>query len=93
VVDDSAADASYREVIALLDAQRKDLLAEIAKLAARLDLRYEAHSAHHEAEAKTHEQEHAHEQDRRVGYIRWAVTTLMTGLGVLVAIYAALGRP
>lgn len=66
--------ATIREVIALVEGIRKELLAELEKF------------------EQTHEIEHQRESDRRTGYIRWAVTTVMTGLGTLFAIVWALGH-
>jgi hypothetical protein len=57
-----------------------------------LDTRFEAHYTRHEKDADLHQATHDRDTDRRNGYLRWAVTTIMTGVGVLVAIYAALGR-
>jgi hypothetical protein len=87
--DEGQATASIREVISLVDASRKEILAEIEKLKGKVDAKFDTHAAKHEAEHDTHKVEHQRDADRRAGYIRWAVTTIMTGLGVLVAIYVA----
>lgn len=66
--------ATIREVIALIEGIRKELLAELEKF------------------EQTHRVEHEREGDRRAGYIRWAVTTLMTGIGTLFAVLWAVGH-
>jgi hypothetical protein len=87
--ESDGAKATIREVLSLVEASRREILAEIEKLQIRVDTKFDAHSAKHEAEHETHKVEHRRDSDRRTGYIRWAVTTIMTGLGVLVAIYVA----
>ena len=82
--------ASYREVRALIDSARREIVAEIEKLQAKLDARFDGHAAKHEAEQQAHDIAHRREADRRTGYIRWAVTSLLTGAGVLLSIYLAL---
>jgi hypothetical protein len=85
-VDDDTARANIREVIAVAEGIRKELMAEVASLSARLDARFEAHASKHDAEIQAHEVSHQREEDRRVGLLRWAVTTLITGIGTLFAI-------
>lgn len=78
--------ATIREVMSLVEASRKEILAEIEKLEQKVDYRFDTHTADHKAEHDTHKVEHHREADRRAGLIRWAVTTVMTGLGTLFAI-------
>jgi hypothetical protein len=87
--DTDGARATIREVIALVEASRREILTEIEKLEVKVDTKFDAHQQKHDTEHDTHKVEHRREADRRAGYIRWAVTTIMTGLGVLVAIYVA----
>lgn len=89
---DDGAGATIREVVALVEAARRDVLAEIDKLDTKIDARLEAHYTRHENDHDTHKVEHQREADRRTGYIRWAVTTVMTGVGTLFAIIWALGH-
>jgi hypothetical protein len=69
------------------------ILAEIEKLRTLLDGRFDAHATQHERAAEVHDVAHRREADRRAGLIRWAVTTVMTGLGVLTALYVAFQGP
>jgi hypothetical protein len=87
--ESDGARATIREVISLVEASRREILAEIEKLEAKVDNKFDAHATKHEAEYDTHKVEHRRDTDRRTSYMRWAVTTIMTGLGVLVAIYVA----
>ena len=84
--------ASIREVMALLEGFRKELLAEVDKLNEKFDQRLEAHYVRHETDTEAHLGVHQREQDRRMGYVRWAVTTVMTGVGTLFAIVWAFVR-
>jgi hypothetical protein len=83
---------SYREAIAMIDTLRREFIAELRGFEAAMDAKLETHYARHEKDSEVHQGEHRRDADRRNGYLRWAVTTIMTGAGVLVAIYAALGR-
>jgi hypothetical protein len=87
--ESEGAKATIREVMALVEVSRKEIIAEIEKLQTRVDTKFDTHGAKHEAEQQTHITEHRREADRRAGLIRWAVTTIMTGLGVLTALYVA----
>lgn len=84
--------ATIREVMALIEASRKEVLAEIEKLESAMYVRFDAHMVKHEADQETHEHDHRREADRRAGYMRWAVTTIMTGIGTLFAIAWAIGH-
>jgi hypothetical protein len=87
--ESDGAKATIREVLSMVEASRKEIIAEIEKLQTRVDTKFDTHAAKHETEHETHKVEHRRDADRRAGLIRWAVTTVMTGLGVLVAIYVA----
>jgi uncharacterized protein YbcV (DUF1398 family) len=89
LLDDDGGRATIREVISLVEASRREILAEIEKLEAKVDHKFNTHAAKHEAEHDTHKIEHRRDADRRAGLLRWAVTTVMTGLGVLTALYVA----
>ncbi len=39
---------------------------------------------------RQHQLEHQRDRDKRNSLIRWAVTSIMTGIGVLVALYVAM---
>lgn len=71
--------ATLREVIAMVDA-----------LEAKIDARLEAVRIKFETEREAHASDHRREEDRTAGRLRWAVTTLMTGAGVLFTIIWAL---
>ena len=68
----------------------REVVAMIAQLESKLDGRLEAHYSRHEADEKAHEADHQRDLDRRLGYMRWAVTTVLTGVGTLFAIVWAL---
>lgn len=84
--------ASIREVQAMVEGIRRELLAEIGQLDATLDARFDAHRSQHKAEEQTHHQLHRREHDQRAGLFRWGVTTLMTGVGTLFAIVWAVSH-
>jgi hypothetical protein len=86
------AKATFREMAAAVEAARREIIAEVEKIQAKVDAKFDAHAAKHEGEHKSHDEAHRREADRRTGYIRWAVTSLLTGAGVLLSIYLAL-RP
>lgn len=88
--DQSHGSASIREVIALVEGARRDLAAEVEKLEARLAAEVEKLGIRIDVRFEVHQNDHQREQDRRTGYLRWAVTSILTGLGVVVAIYASL---
>jgi len=87
------AKATFREMAAAVEAARREIIAEIEKLQAKVDAKFDAHAAKHEAEQQTHAIDHRREADRRTGYIRWAVTSIISGLGVLLALYVAFKGP
>lgn len=68
--------ATLREVYALVESTRVQLLAQIDKV-----------GTHLESKLELHEKEHDRDTERRNSLTRWVVTTLLSGMGVLVAIY------
>jgi len=86
--------ASLREVYSLVGALRTEVLAELKSLAATVDTRFTQHDAEHsmhQSEHEKHEQQHLRDRDHRASMIRWAVTSILSGLGVLIALYVAIG--
>jgi hypothetical protein len=82
--------ASIREVMALVEQARRDAIAEVKQLRTEVHAGFDTYAIHRAADRKAHEDEHEREENRRAGRLRWAVTTVMTGLGVLVAIVLGL---
>jgi hypothetical protein len=72
-------------VYGLIEGVRKELLSEIKGVSKEVESSLQSHESEHQI----HEQRHDREKDHRSGMIRWAVTSLLSGLGVLVAIYVA----
>jgi len=64
-----------REVYTLVQATKAEIMAELRAIDARWDQRL-----------TMHESEHEREVSRRGQLVRWAVTSILTGAGVLVAI-------
>jgi len=89
---DPSEGASLREVYSLVGALRTEVLAELKSLAATVDTRFTQHDAEHslhESLHEKHEQQHLRDRDHRASMIRWAVTTIVSAIGVLIALYAA----
>jgi hypothetical protein len=82
--------ASIREVVALVEQARRDAIAEYKQLRTEVVARFDTHTIEHAAGEKAHHEEHKQDSARRAGLIRWAVTTIMTGIGTLFAIVWAL---
>jgi hypothetical protein len=82
--------ATIREVMALVEQARRDALAEVKQLRTEVHAGFDTSAIQRAADRKAHEDEHEREENRRAGRLRWAVTTVMTGLGVLVAIVLGL---
>lgn len=80
--------ATYREVAGLMDRFRTEVMAEMKAMKASIDAQLVQHKSEHDAHETRHQQDH----DRRSNLIRWAVTSLLTGLGVITAIYVAFMR-
>ena len=76
---------TFRELVAMLEGTRKEILAELRTLETEM-------VTQREKEAEVHASQHRRESDRAAGFARWAVTTLLTGAGVLIALWASLGR-
>jgi len=91
-VPESQEAASLREVHTLIDTLRTELLSEFKQLESMVDVRFERHDsehATHNSEHKQHEQQHQRDRDHRASIVRWAVTTIVSAVGVLIALYAA----
>lgn len=71
----NGARATIREVMVLVEQSRRDVLAELRSLEAKVDARLATHTVEHERE-----------RDWRSGIYRWAVTTIVSAAGVLFAI-------
>jgi len=69
---------TLRELYTLIEKTRSDLLLDLQKVSTGVDQKFTEHVL-----------EHKHEKRQRDGLIRWAVTTLITTAGVMVAIYVA----
>ena len=80
---------TLREVYALLDGTRKELLAEISKIATEFRTYGQMHDQEHKEHDRRHEREIEQARKSRSGLIRWAVTSVLTGVGVLIALYVA----
>jgi hypothetical protein len=68
-----------REVYQLVNATRAEILAELRTM----DVRWESRMSSHEAD-------HAKDTAHRSGLTRWAVTSILSGIGVLVSLYFSL---
>ena len=79
--------ATLREVYALVESTRVQLSAQIDKLGAQLDNEITKLGTQVEGKFTVHQVEHQQDRDRRSGLIRWAVTSIVSGVGVLVAIW------
>lgn len=72
-----------------MEATQERILAEIEKLENRLDTKFDAHAIKHEAEKETHQTEHKADRKERRGLTLWAVTTVMSGLAILIGAVVA----
>jgi hypothetical protein len=81
------ATAELRAVDASVESTRRELLAEIKSVESVLSAAINGHDTVHAG----HDARHDYEHGRRVQLVLWAVTTIMTGLGVLVAYYIGRG--
>lgn len=86
-----------REVYQLVDKLRIELTAAIEHLGDKFDAAMTTHQAEHRSHDDLHDRERdkRHDEaerahDRRASLTRWAVTTILSGVGVLVALVAAL---
>jgi hypothetical protein len=78
-------DITLREVYGLIEGVRKELLSELKAL----NIEVESALASHETEHKLHDERHEREKEHRSSLYRWAVTSVLSGIGVFVAIYVA----
>lgn len=78
----NGARATIREVTALVEQARRDVLAEVKLLETEIGAKLTVHAT-----------QHATERKERRGLLLWAVTTIMTGAGVLIALFVALRSP
>ena len=85
-----ATPADLREVHALIERVETKLLAELSKLESQLETRSQSADAEAKQWRAEHQQQHATERTRRWQVAAWMVTTLITAVGVLIAIVAAL---
>ena len=69
---------SAREMYSLMNTVKTEILNEVRTMNDEVDKRFDVHKI-----------EHAREKDERNGIIRWAVTSIISGTGVMVAIYLA----
>jgi hypothetical protein len=90
--DEQNGRVTLRDLARVEQAQEK-ILAEIKQLATKVDAKFDAHAAKHEAERESHDIQHGTERKERRGLLLWAVTTVMTGAGTLLAIYVAFRGP
>src|SRR6266542_4368293 len=91
----NGAAVTLREVYALLKEVRADVLLEIGQVRAHVDSKF----AEHDREHTEHDTRHAQDvqernasEARRLSAVRWAVTTLLAGAGVFIALYVAFKR-
>ena len=66
---------STRELYAQIGSLRSEMNARLDKIEESLDTKFD-----------THRLEHLRDDDRRASRIRWAVTSILTGAGVIAAI-------
>jgi hypothetical protein len=78
-------DITLREVYGLIEGVRKELLAEIKGVSKEVESSLQSHDSEHQL----HDERHEREKDHRSGLFRWAVTSVLSGVGVLVALYVA----
>jgi hypothetical protein len=79
--------AELRALDASIESTRRELLTEIKSVESTLRAAINGHDNVHTA----HDARHDYEHGRRVQLILWAVTTIMTGVGVVVAFYIGRG--
>lgn len=76
---------TLRELYSLLDKTRAELLLEIQKLQTSVDKKFQDHDAVHVKHDASHEKEHSHQ----TSLVRWGVTTILSAIGIAIAIYVA----
>jgi hypothetical protein len=72
-------------VYGLIEGVRKELLAEIKGVSKEVESSLQSHDSEHQM----HDERHEREKDHRSSLFRWAVTSVLSGIGVFVAIYVA----
>jgi hypothetical protein len=72
-------------VYGLIEGVRKELLAEIKGVSKEVESSLQSHDSEHHL----HDERHEREKDQRSSLFRWAVTSIVSGIGVLVAVYVA----
>ena len=91
----NGAAVTLREVYALLKEVRADVLLEIGQVRAHVDSKFADHDREHTEHDAQHDrdtQEQRASEARRLSALRWAVTTLLSGIGVFIALYVAFKR-
>lgn len=73
--DPGGGTVSTRELYTQIGSLRSEMNARLDKIEESLSVKFE-----------THHLEHVRDDDRRASRIRWAVTSLLTGTGVIAAI-------
>lgn len=81
---------SPRELYSQLESIQAKLGAQIKEVQSTVEKKLTEMRADMDTERAQHRMEHQHDIARRSSLTRWTVTTLMSGLGVMVAIYVAL---
>jgi len=76
---------TLREMYTLVSSLRTELLAAVKELSSHLDVELAALGV----ERELHKREHDRDRDRRGSLVRWAVTSVVSGAGVAVAVYVA----
>jgi hypothetical protein len=84
---------TLRELFAQTESVRQTLESDIRSLDTKLTGKIEQLQAHvdaaliaHQSEHKEHESRHTTDQARRSSLTRWAVTSILSGVGVLAAV-------
>lgn len=81
---------TIREVYQLVNQCKVELMAEIEKVSTAMTAEINKVETTLESKLVLHNQEHKNEEKNRSSMWRWAVTTVMSGLGVLAAIIVAI---
>lgn len=67
-----------REMYSLMNTVKTEILHEVREVNNNMDKRFDVHRIEHERE-----------KDHRASLIRWAVTSVISGTGVLLALYVS----
>lgn len=96
VPENGGSTVTLREVYSLVESVRAELLSELKATKTSIDSLLQAHEADHKSHDDLHERERLAQeiaaeraQEKRSSHIRWAVTTIIAAIGVIVAIYVA----